>query len=74
MGILEYFTCDMDLKGKSSIDLTNKPQSHIENVIFSFSPPCYKKKNSSCVNFSSVFKSLDHYSDLHFILFVVERI
>lgn len=50
MGILEYFTYDMDLKGKNIIDLINKPQSYIEKVNLSFSLPCYKKKSfSRCV-------------------------
>lgn len=43
MYILEFFTYDMDWKGKSILYLVNEPQSHIENVIFSFLLPCYKK-------------------------------
>lgn len=39
--MLEYFTCDMGLRGKSIAGPTNEPQSHIENVVFSFSLPCY---------------------------------
>jgi len=73
MGILECFTCDMDLKGKSILALINKCPSHIENVIFSFSLPFYKKKVFLAV-FSLAFKSLDHYSNPPFILFVIKRI
>lgn len=43
MYILEYFAYDMDWKGKRIIYVINEPQSHTENVIFSFSLPCYKK-------------------------------
>lgn len=73
MYILEFFTYDMDWKGKSILYLVNEPQSHIENVIFSFLLPCYKK-NIFLAVFSLILKSFDHYSDLHFILFAVKRI